>query len=194
MKASAVLTAHAARVEARHLQLPELPFLARPAMSQPQTKFQRATVAAAFDSQGGADEALLELRALGFPDRRIGYFTPGPGRHMIDLLADRNRLVAAVIGGVVGGAIGVGFVYLLHRLGAAGHDPLALYTLLGIIGVFAGGAALGFRGVCVERDDAVIPGDAQYVLTVEAGGNGGAARDTLRRRGGHELPVTPAVG
>jgi len=164
-------------------------------MSHPQTKFQRATVAAAFDSQGGADEALLELRALGFPDSRIGYYyTPGTAGQMVDVLADRNRLVAAVLGGVVGGAIGVGFVYLLHRLGAVDHDLTALATLLGVIGVFAGGAALGFRGVWVERDDAAIPGDAAYVLTVEAGGNGGVVRNTLRRRGGHELPVTPAGG
>jgi hypothetical protein len=64
---------------------------------------------------------------------------------------------------------------------------------MGIAGAFAGGAALGFRGVMVEGDDAAIPGDAQYVLTVEAGGNTGVVRDTLRRRGGHELHPSPSA-
>lgn len=156
-------------------------------MSQHPTKFQRANVAASFDNQDAAEEALLDLRSVGLPDERIGYFSPGRGGHMVDGLAAHHRFGAAVLGSVIGGAVGLGLVYLLYRTGAGGPDLIGLGSTIVFAGMFFGGFALGLRGLWVEHDDAAVPSDAPFVMTVESGGRSGLVREILLRRGGHEL-------
>lgn len=158
-------------------------------MSQHQTKFQRANVAASFDNQDAAEEALLDLRSVGLPDERIGYFSPGGDGRMVDGLATHHRFGASVLGAVLGGALALAVVYLVDRSGAGGPDLVGLGSTFVFAGMCFGGFALGLRGLWVERDDAVIPTDAPFVMTVESGGKSGLVREILRRRGGHEMPT-----
>ena len=164
-------------------------------MSRNESKLARANVVAAFDSQDAADEAVLELRSAGFPDRRIGYFSAGPRGRMEDGLASHHRFAAAVIWGVVGGAIGTGVVLLLHRLGAAGPDPVGMAATIGVCGALGLGVLGGIAGLPARDADAPATGDEPFLLSVEAGGAAGRVWEIVRRRGGHEphAHAPPAV-
>jgi hypothetical protein len=162
-------------------------------MRRHESKLQRANVVAGFDSQDSADEALLELRSVGLPDRRIGYYYQAGRGRMVDLLAGRHRFAAAVIWAAVGAAAGVGVVFLLDRAGAAGPDRAGLAVTLGVCGALLLGTAGGIMGLWAERPGDDIPaGDATpYVMSVEAGGTGGRVWEILCRHGGHAVPHTP---
>jgi hypothetical protein len=154
-------------------------------MTRHENKLRRATVVAGFDDQDLADEALLELRSAGLPDGRIGYFCQDRGGRMVDLLSNHHRFAAAMVWGLVGGALGVGIVYGLHLLHAAGPDPVGLAATLGVCGALFLGTLGGLSGVGAD-DEAPLSLDAPYILTVET-----AAADRvweiIHRRGGHEL-------
>ena len=162
-------------------------------MTHHEDKLRRATVVAGFDDQSLADEALLELRAAGVPDRRIGYFCQDRGGPMVDLLTNHHRFAAAVVWGLIGGALGVGVVYGLHLLHAAGPDPVGLATILGICGALFLGTLGGLSGVGADNE-APPSLDDPYILTVETRA-ADRVWEIMHRRGGHELrPHTiPAV-
>lgn len=154
-------------------------------MTRNDSKLGRATVVAGFETQGAADEALLELRALGLGDDRVGYFTPGRGGRMTDHLTG-HRFLAALVWGVVGGVAGAGAVLLLARVGGANPDPGGLAATAGVCGALFLGLAGGLWGTGGGPDGALST-DAPFVLAVDAGAAGGRVRDVLARRGGHEL-------
>lgn len=169
-------------------------------MTRNESKLGRATVVAGFDDQAAAEEALLELRALGLNDDRIGYFASGRGGRMIDHLAGHHRFLASLVWGVVGGAIGAGAVLLLARVGWASPDPVGLAATVGICGALFLGTAGGLWGMGGGPDAAALTTDTPFVLAVNAGSLGGRVQDALTRRGGHELRphagpgVAPGVG
>jgi hypothetical protein len=163
-------------------------------MMRHEDKLRRATVVAGFDDQDLADEALLELRSAGVPDQRIGYYCHDRGGRMVDLLSNHHRFAAAVVWGLIGGAVGVGIVYGLYLLHAAGPDPVGLAATLGVCGALFLGTLGGVGGVGPDNE-APLSLDDPYILTVETAGSADRVWEIIHRRGGHELrPHTiPAV-
>ncbi len=163
------------------------------------SKLRRANVVAGFGSQEDADDALLELRNAGIPDRRIGYYHTAEGGRLVDLLANHHRFAATIVWGIVGAALGVGAVYLLDRMGAAGPDPVGMAVTVGACGALFLGTLGEIAGLwtAAPGEDAPAPAeaDAPFVMAVEAGGAAGRVAEILHRRGGHDLHphAPPAV-
>jgi hypothetical protein len=162
-------------------------------MRHHESKLERANVVAAFESQDNADEALLELRLAGFPDRKIGYYYPGAGNQMNDLLARYHRLAAAVIWGVAGAVIGwiVG-VFLDRAQPGVPLDPVGLGSTLAFCGALFLGTAGGMVGLWTEApgESVRVAGEAThdpFVMAVDAGDAREEVRAILHRRGGHEV-------
>jgi hypothetical protein len=154
---------------------------------------ERANVVAAFESQDDADEALLELRLTGVPDRNIGYYYPGAGNRMNDLLAQYHRFAAAVIWGIAGAVIGwiVG-VFLDRAQSGVPLDPVGLGSTLAVCGALFLGTAGAMVGLWSDSpgDSVRVSGEAihePFVMAVDAGDAREEVRSILHRRGGHEI-------
>jgi hypothetical protein len=154
-----------------------------------------ADVVAVFDSQMGADEALLQLRMAGFDDSRIGYFVWHPNRGLTNML-DRNfAFVGAAVGGAIGIALSVGVSQLLNGWSLWARDfgePFGLRIACGaVLALFCGligwGIGLGVPRASVEAP-AVNPGVGPFIIAVSAGDARDRAWSLVRHAGGHELP------
>ncbi|MBN9518436.1 hypothetical protein J0H58_07940 [bacterium] len=163
------------------------------------SKLRRANVVAGFDSQEDADDALLELRNAGIPDRRIGYYYAAEGGRMVDLLANHHRFAATIVWGIVGAALGVGAVYLLDRRGAAGPDPAGMAVTVGICVALFFGTLGEIAGLwtAAPGEDAPAPAESEapFVMAVDARGAADRVAEILHRRSGYDLPpyAPPAV-
>ena len=153
-----------------------------------------ANVVASFDSQDDADEAVLELRELGFRDQHIGYFSYSPDGGPIELL-DRNHWFAgATVGTIVGGVIGVCIARAVVAVSAGpftGLDPWGLAVAYGVVAALFGEFVGGLIGMGIPRRSmaAPVPGPdtGPFVIAVSAGEARDQARTALSRHGGHEL-------
>ena len=162
---------------------------------------QNANVAAAFDSQYDADEAVLELRLVGLRVDRIGYFSWSPTGQVSSMLDRNHWLVASAVGTLVGAAIGVwvarGGAWWVSRY-FGDLDPwgftITCATFLALFGGFFGGvigSGISRRGSPVPEMGKVVE---PFVIAVDAGNSRDQARTILRRHGGHEVQIGgPAV-
>lgn len=166
-------------------------------MQHTESKLDRATVVAGFDTQWDADEALLGLRLSGIPDSRIGYYHAAGSGKLTDELAGRHRLAASVIGGAIGAAAGALAAYPIARLWTSGFGPdlLGLMVTCAICGALFLGTAGGMAGLWTERPGATAASHGEsdpFVLAVDAGDKRDEVRAVLRQHGGHDLPAHPA--
>jgi len=152
---------------------------------------EQANVAAGFDNQDDADEALLRLRIAGFRDGRIGYYYPAARGRMTDLLARHHHFAGAVIGAIVGAVLGAWGALLLARWDALdwGVDPIGLATTCGVFGALFLGTVGGMielrTGVAgTFTPDGPTP---SFVLAVDAGDRADQARSILREYGGFDV-------
>ena len=102
---------------------------------------------------------------------------------------------AAILGGIIGAALGVGLARLINdwSLAAADFgDPLGLIiTCATFLSLFCGligwGIGVGMRRTSVEAP-AVDPGVGPFIIAVEAGEASERVWAIIHRKGGHELP------
>lgn len=131
------------------------------------------TVAGIFTSRAGAEGAIRELHALGIPNDRIAFLTPG----MNDAQAERavptddteQPGMGAAMGGTVGGAMGVAGGATLGAAVASllvpGVGPVIAGGILGAAILGAGGAAAGIAaGQALEKElEAGLPHDELFL-------------------------------
>jgi hypothetical protein len=175
-------------------------------MSKHVSKLESANVVAGFDSQDNADEALLELRLAGFPDKRIGYYYAAEEGRLMDLIAQYHRFAASFIWGIIGFVAGAGFGLLIARLwyDTLGPDLQGMEATCAILGALFLGTAGGMMGLWTASPGAYAPAPKgatpPYVMAVDAGAAQKEASEILHRRGGFDiqkdgsLPPAGAVG
>ncbi len=156
-------------------------------------KSRQADVVAAFENQDDADEAVLQLRLAGFRDRQIGYTGQLPNGRTMDLLERGHGGAGAVLGGIVGAALGIALVPALTWLLTPSGGPLDSFGLSVTSAVFGAlfvGSIGVWIGMSLPRRGVVAPtghlGDGPFVLAVAAG----AERDrawTILHHHGHDL-------
>jgi hypothetical protein len=163
-------------------------------MRQHASKLETANVVAGFDNQWDADEAVLGLRIRGISDRRIGYYYPTVDGRMEDLLAQRHRFAASILGGVLGAALGGWVGLLLARWSYPPHespDLLGLVLTCAVCGALFLGTAGGMLGLWTARPGAFAPAPDRatepFVIAVDAGDARDEVWAILRDHGGHEL-------
>ncbi|QJW96957.1 hypothetical protein [Frigoriglobus tundricola] len=153
----------------------------------------KADVVAVFENQDDADEAVLQLRLSGFRDRQIGYY----GRHLDgtaeDLLEHDRWFGGAVVGGVIGAALGAVAAPALAWLMAAPtgpHDLFGLAITSAVVGALFLSFIGGWMGMSVARRSVALPesgaADGAFVLALMAGAARDRAWGIIRRFGGHE--------
>jgi|GEM_PF-7049300 len=168
------------------------------------SRLHNADVAAVFENQDDADEALLQLRLSGFRDDHIGYFAWHPTAGLTNLLDRDHGAAGSILGGILGAFLGVGLAYLLNTRYAevtGAHDFLGLaITCATFASLFIGflgwwvGASIAARGV---EAPAIDPAVGPFIMMVSIGNihdkpDAQEAHDrawaVLHRNGGHELP------
>ena len=158
----------------------------------PDTRSSDANVVATFDSQFDADEAILELRLIGFRDRQIGYFTHSPNGELTDLLERNYWIAGATIGAVAGAALGVWLARAITQWESQylrGLDPLGLLITCVTFGMLLVGTIGGLMGEAIFRRTVIAPNvgrtEGPLVVAVRSAEENGRAVEVLRRRGGH---------
>jgi hypothetical protein len=170
-------------------------------MHGPDSGSRAADVVAVFDSQADVDQAVLRLRLEGVGDDRLGVFSLRSARATANLIDRHHGFTGAVVGGLVGVALGAALAPLLNKWSAAERDVTDLFglstalTVIGalLVGLIGWGIGLGVgrRGVAAP---AVDPAAGGLVLAVAAGD--AATRDrawaAIRHNGGREPRPAPA--
>ncbi|MCE9561309.1 MAG: hypothetical protein K8U57_04585 [Planctomycetes bacterium] len=163
-------------------------------------KFEQANVVAGFDSQDNAEEAVLALRCMGLDDTQIGYFYPIGNGQLADLLVHYHRFAGAVIGSILGVALGAGIGYLFatwNDLPGQSPDLLGLMATCAACGALFLGTAGGMTGLWTVSPGPVAssPTDTPppFILAIDAGGAVEQVRRMIRDRGGFELPAHRGV-
>lgn len=154
---------------------------------------ERADVVAAFDNQDDADEALLQLRLAGFRDKQIGYSGRLLNGQTMDLLERDRSFGGALMGTVIGAALGVAMTPMLARMLSFGDGPNEMFGL-GVTAAVCGAMFLGFMGgwigMGMHRRGVEAPvtdrEDGPFVLAVSAGAGRARAWEILHRHG-HDL-------
>lgn len=157
-------------------------------------------VVAVFETQDGADRALLHLRSRGFTDRHIGYYSWNPYTGVMNLIDRSYAFSGAIVGGVVGAALGVGLAFLLNMWSDAArdvHDFFGLAITAGTFlclfcGLLGWGIGVGMHRSGVEMP-AVDPSVGPFILAVHAGGARDLAWSILHDSGGTEVPAGPTM-
>jgi len=164
-------------------------------------KLENANVVAVFNSQDEAEETLLELRAAGVRDDRIGYFPRAMNGPTKDILGRSYRFTGAFIGAVLVGALAAGAGRILGEWSGTfdeNPDPVGATVVGGILGVLFGGLAGGLIGEGLPRRASPGPSlggtDGSFVMAVNAGETKDRVWDTVRRRGGREMPTGASAG
>ena len=162
-------------------------------MRQHASKLETANVVAGFDNQE-TPTRLYSARIRGFSDRRIGYYYPTADGRMEDLLAQRHRFAASILGGVMGLALGAWVGLLLARWSYPPHespDPIGLAATCAVCGALFLGTAGGMLGLWTARPGAFAPAldraTEPFVIAVDAGDAQDEVWAILRHHGGHEL-------
>ncbi len=166
----------------------------------------KADVVAVFENQDDADEAVLQLRLSGFRDRQIGYYGAHLDGTTEDLLEHDRWFGGAVLGGIVGAALGAVAAPALAWLMAAPtgpHDLFGLAITSAVVGALFLSFVGGWIGMSVTRRSVDLPenstADGAFVLALMAGAARDRAWAIIRRFGGHEphsgmpAPHAPAV-
>ena len=162
-------------------------------------------VVGVFETKARADQAVVDLKAAGFDDDKIGMVYRGADGETVktgaadDTYAEEGAVAGAVAGAAGGALIGAGII--------AGVIPvvgpiLALGTLGTVLANAAGGAAIiGLTGALIgwgipEEDAEFYENEVKsgrYLVTVEANGRALEAREALHRRGGYDRAGWNAV-
>lgn len=157
-------------------------------------------VVAVFEEQGGAQDAVVGLRAAGFGDNRIRYLARMPSGRVIDLVAKGYLAEGLVLGLLIGGALGLGIGWYFATRGAQfgpSPDPWGITTMCGICGALFGlfgGGAIGWSFSRRELPAGLDVPRGVYVVAVDAGDAQDRAWAVLRRYGGHEIAAHPGGG
>jgi hypothetical protein len=153
-----------------------------------------ANLVATFDTQDEADEALLELRLAGFPDREIGYFARTPTGEMTDLLERNFWIGGATIGAILGIALGIWLARIIPSLESTyvrRLDSFGLMVTCATFGALFASTIGGLIGAGMRRRWLGTPnlGPAAYpfILEVRADSKQSLAMEALNRRGAHEI-------
>jgi hypothetical protein len=160
------------------------------------SKLENANVVVAFPIQDEAEEALLDLRSVGFRDSQIGYyFSVGKGL-MRDTLANYHRVAATVIWGIIGTAAGLALAWGVYLAGFDA-DWFGLSVTCGTFGFLLVGMLGGMVGLTRPGADSyALAPEGQppyYIMTVNAGDKRGQVLRMMEQRGGHELEPTGEV-
>jgi hypothetical protein len=163
------------------------------------TRDTKANVVAVFENQDDADEAVLRLRLAGFRDRQIGYFGSHLDGTAEDLLERDHWFAGAVLGGVVGAALGVAAAPALAWLMAVStgpHDLFGLSITCAVVGGLFVSFVGGWIGMSVSRRKVNVPATStaagSFVLAVSAGEARERALAIIHGSGGHE--TLPSAG
>lgn len=159
-----------------------------------------ADAVAVFENQDDADRALLHLRSRGFTDRHIGYYAWHPSTGLMNLIDRSYAFSGAIVGGIVGAALGVGAAWLLNRWSDSArdvHDFFGLAITAGtflalFVGLIGWGVGVGMHRSGVEMP-AVDPSVGPFILAVHAGGARDLAWSILHDSGGAEVPAGAAT-
>jgi uncharacterized protein (TIGR02271 family) len=164
---------------------------------------ERNTIVGVFEDRAHAQQAINELKRLGFREDQIGVTS----RHGQDGDADGDADSFAAEGGMAGLATGAG-IGALWGLGiVSGVLPaigpaIAGGTLAAILSsAAAGAAAAGLAGTLIglgiPKDEAEFYESefqaGRTIVTVKADGRGAEARSVLTRFGGYDLSSRPQV-
>ncbi len=163
------------------------------------------TVVGVFERPGQAEEAVGQLRRLGFRDDQIGLAyrdEAAAGRADAARMADEGGPApeeggtraeeGAAAGAAVGGVLGAAAALLLPGLGAL----LAAGTLAAVLGGAAAGAAAGglvgaLVGMGVPEEEAAYSAGevraGRSIVTVRAEGRAPSAREALRAAGAADV-------
>jgi hypothetical protein len=149
-----------------------------------------------FDTSDAAERAVADLKASGYRDDQIGLVAKDErGRTTRTDGAGDNAAEGAAVGAAVGGgalalgslAVSFGVIPVIGPVLAMGPLAAALISAAG--GAAAGGVTGALIGWGIPEDDArYYEGEVhagRYLVTVECG-QGGDARDILRRYGGYD--------
>ena len=154
----------------------------------------KADVVAVFENQDDADEAVLQLRLSGLRDRQIGYYGWHLNGTAEDLLDHDRWFGGAVVGGIIGAALGAVAAPALAWLMAAPtgpHDLFGLAITSGVTGLLFLSFVGGWIGMRVARRSVDLPensaADGSFVLALMAGAARDRAWSIIRQFGGHEL-------
>ena len=166
-------------------------------MSHKQNKLTDANVIGGFYIQDEAEEALLELRSVGFRDYQIGYYLSSGEGMMRDYLANYHRTAAAIIWGIIGAAGGMVLALAIFQ-GNSHLDWWGLACTCGTFGALLLGTLGGMMGLNPPRVGTFVmaPHDQPqyYIMAVNAGPERNQALAIFEKHGGHQLEVGTASG
>jgi hypothetical protein len=157
---------------------------------------QRIPVVGVFESRDQAEQAVDQLRRVGFGADQIGVVVRdgSPLEGIVvkgDLAPEKGASTGAVAGGLVGGLLGAGIALTMPGIGPV----LAAGVLAGIlggatIGIASGGLVGGLIGLGLSREEASYF-DREFqsgrtLVTVRAGDRYAEAANILSRCGAYE--------
>jgi len=161
-------------------------------MSHSNNKLENANVVAGFYIQDEAEDALLELRSVGFQDKQIGYYLSSGRGMMRDYLAEYHRAAASIIWGIIGAAGGVLLAWAIFQ-GGWDQDLWGLSLTCGTFGALLLGTLGGMIGLNRPQPGTFViaPQDQPqyYIMAVNAGSDRNQALAIVEKHGGHELEV-----
>jgi uncharacterized protein (TIGR02271 family) len=156
------------------------------------------TAVGVFDNRERAQQAVAELKRLGFTENEIGVAAQGDERQSVHKEEEGNHAGAGAAAGVAGG-LGVGALWGLGII--AGVLPavgpviaggvLASIAASAAAGAAAGGLAGALIGMGIPDDEAEYYETefrrGRTIVTVQAGDRYDEARAVLRREGGYDI-------
>jgi len=165
-------------------------------MSHTNNKLTNANLVAGFYIQDEAEEALLELRSVGFRDNQIGYYLSSGRGMMRDYLANYHRAAAAIIWGIIGAAGGVVLALAIFQ-GGWDQDLWGLSLTCGTFGALLLGTLGGMIGLNQPQPGTFViaPLDQPqyYIMALNAGSDRNQALAIVEKHGGHQLEVASAT-
>jgi heat induced stress protein YflT len=163
------------------------------------TMNQRSTVVGVFADRVQAEQAVTELRRLGFTDDQIGHVARdarGTSGMVTPGETAERAAVGAASGGVAGGIIGAAASLLIPGVGPAIAGGILAATLGGVVvGAATGGIVGALTSMGVSEEEACYyQGEfeaGRTIVTVNAPGQEQAVKDVLRRFGAYDATTRP---
>ena len=136
---------------------------------------------------------MLQLRLAGFNDRQIGYFGAHLDGTSEDLLERDRWFSGAVIGGIIGAALGLvaapAMAWLMAPL-TGPDDTFGLAVTCAVSGMLFLSFIGGWIGMGITRRGVEAPAmsaaDGPFVLAVSSGPAHDRAQEIVHRFGGHD--------
>jgi uncharacterized membrane protein len=162
---------------------------------------QHSTVVGVFSGRAHTEQAISELRNLGFRDEQIGYIVPGEKGEKEESKgkqATTGAAVGAAGGGVAGGLLGAGASLLIPGVGPAIAGGILAATLGGLaIGAAAGGITGALVKMGVPEEEARHYQSeleaGRPIVVVEAAENQQEVREVFQRCGASSVSAQPGI-